>query len=462
MPNSTAPTTPVIRIINQLPSVQQNIIVRALNGNSVTEISRTLNLPFLEVKSHIYSALTKLQMAQLQIPDGFEPTQGYYYYDTSTTNEHDWLTNLPISSQLLLNFNSLETILTHLQNEQPQSGIETNVGTEPGSGTSGVGEGAAPSGGGGGSFDPGDNAQENPGSGTSGGGTANPPNPNDTTNPPVPDTGDNGEVIGPPNIDPINTIFMHGIDFEVYYKPSLFLTEIEYTDDLIGIILNYPPTAPIAKFYPLLNNQKEFMISLEPSVGFIREKPQYIYQYDIERFADILLQQNSEDGKVAFKYQGDIELYQMFRIENEPTSYLDFSTDETRKTSYIRNENVLFKESIQPNKIYYYTFRTKDLRGSVSNPSPIFAVKLYVNDGVENLDVREFVFKQPTPINSLSFKKFLQISPNLLQTTYSYLEDKLGLVSESIYNRNFLLRVKSKHSGKMMDLIIRFNKTNGI
>lgn len=259
--------------------------------------------------------------------------------------------------------------------------------------------------------------------------------------------------------NPVSEYFLPEYTFDVYYKPALFLVEVEYSDNLTGLVVDYPPTPPIVEFKPIQDCQKNFYISFSPSVGTIKMAPTIIKESDNIYFAKILEQQKS-DRLVTFRYQGDVANYEMYRLDYEPSSYEDFA--KAKFLNLTGTENFLYRETVEPNKTYYYTFRARDFHNGISNPSPIYEVKLYVNNGIENLDVKIFTFKTPKPIKTKYFKKYLKIVPNLLQTTYSYFDDKLGLMNESVYDQEFLLRVKSKHSGKVMDVIIKFNKENRI
>lgn len=249
------------------------------------------------------------------------------------------------------------------------------------------------------------------------------------------------------------------LEFEVYFKPALFLVETEYSDDIEALVLDYPPTPPVPVFYPIRDCIDKFAISLSPSIGTIREPGKPMEGIDVKRFATLLRQQHSSDGKITFRYEGDVKQYEMYRIEEAPTSYWDFLKSSTlKKTLFDKGENFLTYEYIEPNKEYFYTFRTIDRHSLVSNPTPVLKVILYVNDGVEWLDISSYNFKIPPKILSKSFKRHLKITPNLNQRTYSELDEKLGLVSESVYNQRFLLQITSKHTGKRMNIIIKFNK----
>jgi hypothetical protein len=256
--------------------------------------------------------------------------------------------------------------------------------------------------------------------------------------------------------------FLNGYSFTVFYKPAVKLIELEYVSQKEGRITDFPPTPPIAIFNPIKDCSTKLYISLSPSSGEIKQRPKPIFTDDEIEYAKYLANENmSDSGMVIFKYEGEIKKYELFRIENEPENYLSFSTDTTLYTKVYENtENVLIKEEIEKNKNYFYTFRCHDFHDKFSNPSPIYKVKIYENNGVEYLDVSLYNFKPKQIITNKSFRRFLKISPTYLQNEYDLNENKMGLLDESVYNQNFIVRIKSKHTGKIIDLNIKFEKND--
>ncbi len=276
------------------------------------------------------------------------------------------------------------------------------------------------------------------------------------------------DIIGPTVTDLDNLddlLFTDNFKFSVYYKPMLKLVEVDYSGWISSKILDFPPTPPIVLFWPIKDSSTRFNISLSPSSGEIRQFPIAMRTTDTSYFRDLLVQQNSSDQKVTFKYEGEILQYEMFRIEIPPTSWKTFTLDPTSVVKTFRgNENFLFQEKIESNKEYFYTFRTYDFHSKVSNPSPIYKVRIYENDGVEFLDVSVYNFPEKKKITSKTFRKFIRINTALEQQTYLEPNEsigrpgKLGLFNESVYNQNFVLRIRSKHTGKILDVVLNFVK----
>lgn len=267
-----------------------------------------------------------------------------------------------------------------------------------------------------------------------------------------------------------NLIYNNDFKFSVFFKPKLKLVEIDYSDWLEARILDYPPTPPVVHFWPLKDVANRFNIALAPSSGEIRQVPIPMRFGEDAFFKTLLKQQgNPEDGKVTFRYEGEIAQYEMFRIENPPITWKSFSKDPTSKLKFFTGyENFLFQEHIEPNKDYYYTFRAYDFHLKFSNPSPIYKVRIYENDGVEYLDVSVYNFPPKKKIMEKVFKKYIRINTALEQQTYKEpdvdkgIPGKLGLYDESPYGQKFVLRVRSKHTGKILDVVLNFVKEDTI
>lgn len=265
------------------------------------------------------------------------------------------------------------------------------------------------------------------------------------------------------NVDDL--LFTDDFKFSVYYKPMLKLVEVDYSGWVITKILDFPPTPPIVLFWPIKDSAERYNISLSPSSGEIRQYPIAMRPTDTAYFRELLTQQNSTDQKITFKYEGEILQYEMFRIENAPLNWRAFSLDSTSVVkTFTGNENFLFQEKIEPNKEYFYTFRTYDFHSKISNPSPIYKVRIYENDGVEFLDVSVYNFPERKKITSKAFRKFIRINTALEQQTYLEPNEttgrpgKLGLFNDSVYNQKFVLRIRSKHTGKILDVVLNFVK----
>jgi hypothetical protein len=157
-----------------------------------------------------------------------------------------------------------------------------------------------------------------------------------------------------------------------------------------------------------------------------------------------------------------------------------------------------YTDTIEQNKKYYYLFRSIDVHENPSNPSPIYQVEMVENSGVAYPVIS--IYNPPQElkqIKSKPFKRYLKIDPAPMQNTLNMSETKIKNVAESgavtygenledaesalealnsdiilgekadkIFNlkdggipvgsKKFKFRLKSKHTGKVVDLNIKF------
>ena len=143
-----------------------------------------------------------------------------------------------------------------------------------------------------------------------------------------------------------------------------------------------------------------------------------------------------------------------------------------------------FKDEVTPNKKYYYTFRSIDVHGNVSNPTSIFEMRMNNDGGTVWMDLETFPEpKSPdSKTRTKSARKFIQIKPSMLQSVvneaatgltnpatgerisnlgaFNFTNDPLVLgdssLDESIWSadseqKKFKLRVTSKKTGRKID-----------
>jgi hypothetical protein len=133
------------------------------------------------------------------------------------------------------------------------------------------------------------------------------------------------------------------------------------------------------------------------------------------------------------------------RLENKPSSYQDF------KDSLITNVNVLensfsntYLDLVEPNKTYYYIFRTKDVHSNISNPTPVYQVTLRDDAGAVYPEI-EVLYDFDVQVEKDSFK-----------TARKYIQLKLGYANDPVWGKQFKIRVRSKSTGKLVDFNVTF------
>ena len=280
--------------------------------------------------------------------------------------------------------------------------------------------------------------------------------------------------------------------FKAEVTPNVRIVEVPFYQESDVIILDSPPLPPGVSFFPIHKRKNNINITCETQTGEIEQEPILIESSDnqyflLERIAQkraltypaestetglYVDQYNYVQPRLRFRADDFSSEYQVYRTTQRPFSYSDFEgflyqvLDVNRRTAFIDN--------IQTNVKYYYTFRSRDMHGNLSNPTPVYQVEMVENSGVAYpvISILDMDKVEPIYNNSKSAARYLQIDASAIQ---SYLnieasglagsvtaanESKdpvLGLAEKSLWNqRRFKIRIRSKNTGKAIDLNIAF------
>ena len=281
--------------------------------------------------------------------------------------------------------------------------------------------------------------------------------------------------------------------FTSIMKPDVRIIEVPYHQESDVIVLDSPPMSPVVNFYPIHNKKNNMILSFETQTGDIEQEPISILDEDDAYFALERVQQKrglkyplKGDGtgnyssnevyvqpRLRFKADDFSSEYEVYRITGtKPSSYKDFKNNLHQMLNV--NQRTSFVDKIETNVKYYYTFRSKDQHGNISNPTSVYELEMIENSGVA-YPVISIVDMDKTSEKiydlSKSVFRYLQIDAAAIQTYLN--EDKsgidgktavnetvspvLGLTETSLWNqKRFKIRVRSKNSGKMIDLNIAF------
>jgi len=270
-------------------------------------------------------------------------------------------------------------------------------------------------------------------------------------------------------------------------RPKVELLKIPYTKFQTLYIANKPPLHPNLVIYPYKNINNKLLFLLSQFVGEKEEMPIEILPKDKDLFMKAALAQgaiNADDmelpSTLKFKSDEPDVKYQVFRLEQHPSAWSDFATalrkpvlepNGTRRS--LKPFETDFIDDLQPNKKYYYIFRTVDSREYVSNPSPIYEVELVDDSGAVYLITKIVKIKPKIPKESTkSMRKYIHIAPTLKQSkmfapSATSIEAAEGLDSGAIHfgglfgkdpapPRRFKIRFTSKSSCKKFDLNLNF------
>jgi len=256
-----------------------------------------------------------------------------------------------------------------------------------------------------------------------------------------------------------------------------------------GRILDNPPLAPNVNFTTYMGHPNKIMMFFETSTGTIDEAPIPLSREEELGFAQMSINQGRSDGLVTFHTDDASTRFQIYRVEDPPVSYRDFSNNLLREVSTASTRPYLTLDassastivSQTTNKKFYYMFRAVDFHGHISNPSAIYEVTLYADNGAPYPVIREYNFSPNDPKTvSKPARKIIQIIPRIsqaflneeasgLSATSNAAGNKdivLGVEDEPLFARDvegssktgkrFKIRLSSKTTGKKVDLNLTF------
>jgi len=270
--------------------------------------------------------------------------------------------------------------------------------------------------------------------------------------------------------------------FLVTTIPSLKVHEVPYLIWSGKAVDSYPvgPDVEINAFRAV-NNQMLFMIGA--GLGDYYARPIPILANEKKLFNELLVAQKSQDGTALFRSDDPVQRFQMFKLTEKPKAYTDFAKGQRmQRTVYVADspgqeaDAVSFIEELTPNKKYYYIFRSIDVHGHVSNPTPIYEVELVDTDGAIYPLINVYEPDPDLPVDlSKQGQRFVQIRPEYLQSVLdeegSGLKGaasagipsglptgdiKLGIREEKLWDKKFKLRLTSCETRKMLDINLRF------
>lgn len=275
------------------------------------------------------------------------------------------------------------------------------------------------------------------------------------------------------------------------YKPTIFKRRL--FSEIMAVSDN-PPPPPEIQIHGMMGIDNKLFFVMNGSIAEFKAQPVIIQNSDLIVFSKNVLAQKLKNLQDTMMFDGDdrINHFQIFRLEHHPHEYVEFKDHFVTASTTINcaDNNSLFSacdplrtnhstylDNIHPNKKYYYMLRSVDVHGNVSNPSPIYEIEMINSDGTifPLINVVELLKKE----NKSPFKqvrRFLQIYPNMKQSlinekdsqyfdedgnikqTVDLVKDKvvLGLTEEKIWNKKYRLKIRSKTTGKLIEIDFKF------
>jgi len=310
---------------------------------------------------------------------------------------------------------------------------------------------------------------------------------------------------------------------DIYSYPSVKIFEIPSFETRAVKMMDKPPLPPEVKITPYAGINNTYLVSLDAAGGGEEEKIVgniisgiAINPEDTSYFQELLENQHpgftvpgfeeapSEEGEasqalgdlmaqfIPLKFRGDDvpDFFEVFSIGPDPEtgvakppmSYADFAKAKKIVLDMDGEASMSFRPVVEPNKKYYYTFRTVDIHGNLSYPSPVYEVKLVDDGGAVYLTVDIYEFptvaqlREPLKSSKKGMRKFLNITPALRHSMHMQPEEQLNTYKQtgtaqppflgtgagpSLFNndKRYKIRLTSKNSGKKLDVNVKFKMT---
>jgi len=284
----------------------------------------------------------------------------------------------------------------------------------------------------------------------------------------------------------------------VLTEPSLKMVKVPYYQKEI-LMMDDPPVFPDVEVITYQNVRNQILFWMTGNSGEYDLNPVAIQPGDFEAIENLRISQEVGPLEpIRFKSDDHARFFEVFRIDKKPSSYSDFIGN---KIAHVDTKVDLDNEcqfstsgewidkTISPNTTYYYIFRTIDNHGHFSNPSPVYELQM-VYDGYAPYLLRNVypLDENPPPPQKVAkkFTKYIHIKPALAQRVVNEeasglinpdgtktVDDtgcltrvlgadgskiELGTADQTLWDKLIKVRVRSRKTGKKIDLNIKFTK----
>ena len=264
----------------------------------------------------------------------------------------------------------------------------------------------------------------------------------------------------------------------VTQQPQPLIVEVPYKKFKAKIV-DRPPMAPEIVFIPYKGVANKVAISMNNSIGRRKLPTHKIKESDNTLIDKIRQNQNlTIDEQIEYAADDPPAYFEVYRMEDRPSKYEDFENslhfiasteDKAKKDSYY--SATVFEDTIEPNKKYYYTFRTFDVHDAFSNPTAVYEFEMVDEHGTIFPIIKTVDFPGKPKDKSKSTKGAIHIKPILMQEvinesqitgdqreTARNIKNKvsMGAMEESVWGKRFKMRLTSKSTGKKIDVNFKF------
>ena len=269
------------------------------------------------------------------------------------------------------------------------------------------------------------------------------------------------------------TVRSNSIDATI--EPSIQLVQIPMFQDECRII-QPPQPVPEIMFHNNKYNRSQIKMSLQlnPNTYIADFIPLEPFEEDQN---DLVAEYNKLKRKNYFHYETEHAFFEVFKMEQIPRTYDEI---DNFKLADLRNPSPSTSASlfdrILIDKPYYYVARSINSHGLLSNPTPIYEVRL-TEDADEtflHVDVVGFIQKKQDVQRTIDFSKFVQIIPASDHTTFNSNQKstidtnslygkidniELGIAKNPIWGEKFKFRFTSNDTGKKIDFNVTVKLT---
>jgi len=271
-----------------------------------------------------------------------------------------------------------------------------------------------------------------------------------------------------------NQIDENTVNIGVGSIPKMKLVEMPTAIIRNVLVLDNPPIPPESLIVSYKNVGNRVMINMNGSTGDRRMVPVVLESEDREKITRQKIAQRVSDNKIRYKSDDTPGSFEVFRTTKRPRSYKDFEGSKIRVVSTGGTaSSAAMEDDIVTDVKYYYIFRSIDIHGNVSNPSPVYEVEMKSTAGPPYMILNTIDFKEEEAKNKKPFKtmkRYVQIIPttpqgllnvkssNLLSATTvkGVSSVVLGVADEKLWGKKFRFRFTSKKTGRKVDLDVNF------
>ena len=275
--------------------------------------------------------------------------------------------------------------------------------------------------------------------------------------------------------------------FNVEIEPSVKMIKVPMIEKSI-LIYDNPPIAPEVTIVPFAGVNDKIRILMDTGVGRYMIEPISFSNKDntdIEKFK-IAQDLPMESKKIKYETDDHTETFLIYRMDTEPYSYEDFITSGTltyvstvqeglSATRYNAASSAGYDDMIEPNKKYYYCFRSIDYHKHNSYPTDVFSVEIVEDSGSVYPIIKIHEFRKPeTKQIKRGVKRFFSVKPamrNLLVNEEASGFDPeegpdigqdivFGRGDDTTWKKKFKIRLTSKSTGRKVDFNFSFDYIN--